>query len=186
MYDSKSESFDYNVCRESINNVARRRRLINLKRRITQGTIEARKQSFEVAQARIINGDGNRAMEQIRNVIDDIRTTETDIYRLEAVSSEGRLDVIQYAFTGALVDQIRESAHDNPSARIELKSLPGTSVDASMMHQVWFNLISNALKYSGKTENPAVGIGSFFNDTAVCYYVKDNGSASTFCFSLPG
>jgi light-regulated signal transduction histidine kinase (bacteriophytochrome) len=56
-----------------------------------------------------------------------------------------------------------------------VKELPQASADQNMIRQVWHNLISNALKYSGKAENPAVEIGSFLQDNNVCYYVKDNG-----------
>ncbi len=43
------------------------------------------------------------------------------------------------------------------------------------MRQVWINLISNALKYSGKKAFPVIEIGSFGQDDSIVYYVKDNG-----------
>ena len=66
------------------------------------------------------------------------------------------------------------------SAKIDVRNVPNATVDNGMMRQVWYNLISNALKYSGKTENPAVERGSFLQANDVCYYVKDNGV----CFSM--
>jgi light-regulated signal transduction histidine kinase (bacteriophytochrome) len=44
------------------------------------------------------------------------------------------------------------------------------------MHQVWTNLISNAVKYSSKLDAPKVEIGGFTNGSEATYYVKDNGA----------
>ena len=43
------------------------------------------------------------------------------------------------------------------------------------MRQVWFNLISNAVKYSGKDQKPVIEIGSIDAYRETIYYVKDNG-----------
>lgn len=52
----------------------------------------------------------------------------------------------------------------------------GTSIgDAAMLRQVWINLISNALKYTNKSEHTRIEIGSFRENSQVGYYVKDNG-----------
>ncbi|HMJ68860.1 MAG TPA: CHASE3 domain-containing protein [Cyclobacteriaceae bacterium] len=74
-----------------------------------------------------------------------------------------------------VISEIRETPAYNPNASIEIKSLPVVTADHKMMRQVWHNLISNALKYSGKSEKPAVEIGSFTRDNNICYYVRDNG-----------
>lgn len=47
--------------------------------------------------------------------------------------------------------------------------------DNNLIKQVWINLISNALKYSSKSENPEISIGSEITDKMVIYTVKDNG-----------
>lgn len=47
--------------------------------------------------------------------------------------------------------------------------------DYALLKQVWFNLISNAFKYSHKAHNPRVEIGCFDEENGVTYYVKDNG-----------
>lgn len=44
-----------------------------------------------------------------------------------------------------------------------------------MIRQGSYSLISNAYKSSGKTDIPAVGIGSLPCNNFVCYYAKDNG-----------
>lgn len=47
--------------------------------------------------------------------------------------------------------------------------------DNSMLKLVIVNLISNALKYSGKKEKSLVEIGSYKENDTLVYYVKDNG-----------
>jgi light-regulated signal transduction histidine kinase (bacteriophytochrome) len=44
-----------------------------------------------------------------------------------------------------------------------------------MIKQVWVNLISNALKYSGKREKTIITIQSANNETATVYSIIDNG-----------
>jgi two-component system, sensor histidine kinase and response regulator len=44
------------------------------------------------------------------------------------------------------------------------------------MKQVWTNLISNAVKYSQKTERPRVEIGYRPENGKAIYFVKDNGA----------
>ena len=53
--------------------------------------------------------------------------------------------------------------------------LPGIA-DHNLMLQVFGNLISNAVKYSSKTAQPVIEIGSKIEKDAVVYFVKDNGA----------
>ncbi|RAV99241.1 PAS domain S-box protein [Pseudochryseolinea flava] len=48
--------------------------------------------------------------------------------------------------------------------------------DFSMINQVWFNLISNAVKYSAKKEDPIIEIGSYRTNDEVVFFIKDNGA----------
>ena len=44
-----------------------------------------------------------------------------------------------------------------------------------MVRQVWVNLLYNAVKYSGKNEQPVIEVGAKESEGAVTFYVKDNG-----------
>jgi two-component system, sensor histidine kinase and response regulator len=48
--------------------------------------------------------------------------------------------------------------------------------DEQLIKQVWVNLISNAIKYTGKRINAVVEIGSILRDREIVYFVKDNGA----------
>ena len=47
--------------------------------------------------------------------------------------------------------------------------------DPKLIKQVWLNLISNAIKYSGNQEEPSIHIGSAIINDQKTYFVKDNG-----------
>jgi light-regulated signal transduction histidine kinase (bacteriophytochrome) len=61
-------------------------------------------------------------------------------------------------------------------ARITVHPLLPVNGDPVLLSQVYINLISNAIKYSAKKEDPAVEIGSFEKEDDHVYFVKDNGA----------
>lgn len=58
---------------------------------------------------------------------------------------------------------------------IRLGALPPAEADSGLIRQVWGNLISNAIKYSGTREHPVIEIGSRKTHGEIIYFVKDNG-----------
>lgn len=54
--------------------------------------------------------------------------------------------------------------------------LPGTEADSALIKQVWINLISNAVKFSSKKENPRIEITGQAYPRKVEYSIKDNGA----------
>ena len=63
----------------------------------------------------------------------------------------------------------------NRNVEVDVRSLLSCSGDIMMLRQVWTNLISNALKYSRKTTDAKIEIGSMKIGSEVQFYVKDNG-----------
>ena len=81
---------------------------------------------------------------------------------------------------GGLVDEVRRQMQSELSDRnIEWRigPLPEVRVDVAMMHQVFANMIGNAVKYT-RVRNPAViEIGSETSDDGeVIVFVRDNGA----------
>ncbi len=57
-----------------------------------------------------------------------------------------------------------------------IEELPPCEGDLALIKQVWINLLSNALKYTGRREVAVIEIGSLFENGTTIYFVKDNGA----------
>lgn len=75
--------------------------------------------------------------------------------------------------TNVIIDIEKTVQHQ---AEIIIEELPETKSEETLMHQVWCNLITNAIKYSSKSEKPVISIGCYEDGSeGNIYYVKDNG-----------
>jgi signal transduction histidine kinase len=83
--------------------------------------------------------------------------------------------------TIAPAEIVREALHDlrhepdNGQSRIAVNELPACDADPALLKQVYVNLISNAIKYSGRRETARIEIGCLNGNGAPAYYVRDNG-----------
>jgi light-regulated signal transduction histidine kinase (bacteriophytochrome) len=64
----------------------------------------------------------------------------------------------------------------NRSVEVRVGDLPTSSGDPVLLKQVWMNLLSNALKYTGKREKAALEIGCVKTNGADTFFVRDNGT----------
>jgi len=73
---------------------------------------------------------------------------------------------------------VNEQRADQPNRKFEIhvEDLHAAHGDSILLKQVWRNLISNAMKYTGKKENPCIEIGCSVSHQNVTYFVKDNGA----------
>jgi PAS domain S-box-containing protein len=65
---------------------------------------------------------------------------------------------------------------DKIKAEIIIHPLKSAEGDAALLYQVWMNLISNAIKYSGKRATPVIEIACAEGPNEYIYSVKDNGT----------
>ncbi|MEX2191382.1 MAG: ATP-binding protein [Bacteroidota bacterium] len=59
---------------------------------------------------------------------------------------------------------------------VSVDELPAVSGDETMLRQVWMNLISNALKYTGKTSSPQIQVRYALENGEHVFSVQDNGA----------
>lgn len=83
-------------------------------------------------------------------------------------------NVDMHDLVNILCGELKESQQHK--ATIITNELDPAFGDAMLLRQVWINLISNAIKYSSKQEEPVVEIASTVDDSKVIYSVKDNGA----------
>lgn len=78
------------------------------------------------------------------------------------------------ALVREIVDEVRRTAP--PALSIEAAPLPAARGDRALLRQVWINLISNAVKYSGKCAQPQVRISGLRDGDRMIYRIEDNGA----------
>jgi len=64
-----------------------------------------------------------------------------------------------------------------------IQNIPDAKGDATVIKQVWVNLIGNAIKFSSKKQNRFVEIGCDTINNENIYFVKDNGVGFDMAFS---
>jgi PAS domain S-box-containing protein len=142
------------------------------------------------APLRAVSGYTNILEESyIQNLDDEARTIFNTIQK--NVKKMGQLidDLLDFSRLGRkevpklsvnmvqLVERVIADINHNTthSATIRLGALHSSYGDHALLTQVWINLITNAIKYSGKAESPEIEIGSTKGDHETIYFVKDNG-----------
>jgi light-regulated signal transduction histidine kinase (bacteriophytochrome) len=119
-------------------------------------------------------------IEILESIIENSKKMGTLIDDLLAFSKLGRKQVtLSEIDMNHLVQSVKdELTKDAPGSAPVFKIAPLITAngDRSLIKQVWINLISNAIKYSGYKTEIIIEIGSFEKDEYVVYYVKDYGA----------
>ncbi|HYC83563.1 MAG TPA: PAS domain S-box protein [Chryseosolibacter sp.] len=115
----------------------------------------------------------------IHKISSNVKKMETLINDLLEFSKIGKKAVRKSIVSTG--EQVRSVISDISSvtrhrAQITVLPLSDSYVDHVLFNQVWANLISNAIKYSAKKEEPVVEIGQLLSGEDVVYYVRDNGA----------
>ncbi|MEQ8473999.1 MAG: response regulator [Marinoscillum sp.] len=116
-----------------------------------------------------------KLLSQIKNYT---RRMESIIDDLLAFSRSGKDDldnaeVDMNDLVNMVIDHLQP---DKTKYQIRVHDLETAWGDVNLLSQVLVNLISNAIKYSGKKDNPTIEIGCERYEHNTVYYVKDNGA----------
>lgn len=123
-----------------------------------------------------LNAEGMRKLRNIKHYANHMGTL---IDELLAFSKLGRTGLkkthinMNELVEGVVIDLEKSVQH---KAKIKIRKLSELYADYGLMHQVMFNLISNAIKYSSKKEKPEIEISSEEKDDYIITRVKDNGA----------
>lgn len=117
---------------------------------------------------KLITGIRNstKKMDQLINGLLKLSHVGRQELRLTTVSME---NVVR-----GVIDEVIGSGTCNRIA-VTVHPLPACECDEVLITQVWFNLISNAVKYTSHIERAEIEIGADEDATVIRYFVKDNG-----------
>jgi signal transduction histidine kinase len=98
---------------------------------------------------------------------------------LLTLSRLGRLDLkaTPLNMSGILTSVLEElkESYTGRSVKWKIQSLPPVQADASMIRQVWLNLLTNAIKFTIPKEKAIIEVGYRSEGAEYIFYVKDNG-----------
>ena len=122
-----------------------------------------------------LDNEGQRLLGVIR---ESSRQMSRLIDDLLSFSHVGRKKISQSDVDMAALarEVVAEVAGDGSRAKVEVGEMPAADGDRALLKQVWTNLVSNALKYSGKLTHPQIEIGGQIENQEQIYWVRDNGT----------
>ncbi|WP_020475452.1 PAS domain S-box protein [Zavarzinella formosa] len=131
----------------------------------------------------VVEDYGPQLPPEAQEYLQDVRSNTQQMGRLVddllAFSRLSRQPVRKETFS--TLDLVRRCLDELQSSiqarRVEfnLGDLPPCHGDASLLKQVWMNLLANALKYSGKRDPALIEVGFRSEAGAAAYFVRDNG-----------
>ena len=78
------------------------------------------------------------------------------------------------ALVHSIADDLRQE-QPQQHASLRLGALPPTTADASLLRQLFINLLSNAFKFTRNTEHAVIEVGSKADGGEHVFFVRDNG-----------
>lgn len=108
--------------------------------------------------------------------IDNMAEMMHDVLQLSrAKHSDIELENVQTVRTIQKISENAKMTFDSPRSEIIIKECPDVLADKTMLHQVFLNIINNAIKYSSHNEQPRVEIEGSEDGEAIIYRISDNG-----------
>lgn len=123
-----------------------------------------------------VDDEGKRVIQVIVNNAKRMSQLIDDLLDFSRVGKK-EISWVPIDMTSLVENIATELIANEPDRKISLKVHPlePSAGDVDMIRQVWVNLISNAIKYTGKTEQPQIEISSAHREQEICYKIQDNG-----------
>lgn len=127
--------------------------------------------------------DAQDRLQRIRSGVTRMDTLITDLLAFARVGKKElrKTTVNVEEMVKNILEETKQSF--GGKAQVTVSPMPDAYGDYALLQQVWVNLVSNALKYSAKKENPEIKIGANPGDGYTEYFVKDNGVGFDMAYS---
>ncbi len=126
-----------------------------------------------------LNGDSEKSKTKIKTIIEEIDNMAEmmqDVLQLSrAKHSEVQLESLKTAHTIQKISENARMTYGSPASEIIIRECPDVLADKTMFHQVFLNIINNAVKYSSHKDLPKVEIEGTEDGQTIIYRISDNG-----------
>ncbi|WP_353149456.1 ATP-binding protein [Chryseobacterium sp.] len=124
-------------------------------------------------------GDSEKSKNKINAIIEEIDNMAEmmqDVLQLSrAKHSELQLENLGTANTIQKISENAKMTYGNSKSEVIIKECPDVLADKTMLHQVFLNIINNAVKYSSHKDQPKVEIEGTEDGQTIIYRISDNG-----------
>ncbi len=120
-------------------------------------------------EARRITGIIRDNTRKMGHLVDDLLTFSRT-GRQELIKVPVEMDVL----VKEVIDEVKQQ-YSKMALTLSVEPLPVARADKNMIRQVWVNLVSNAIKYSGSKPEVLVSVGAYGSDDTIVFYIRDNG-----------
>jgi PAS domain S-box-containing protein len=123
-----------------------------------------------------LDDEGKRLLHVVRGNTDKMARLIDDLLSLSRIGRRDieLSDIDMDTLIQAVCNEI-ETTTSERNLRVSLNPLPPARGDEGMIHQVFFNLIANAVKFTRSREAAMIEVGGYAEDSENVYYVRDNG-----------
>lgn len=124
-----------------------------------------------------LDDEGKRYIKIIRENATRMDHLINDMLMLSRISrTERKMDNADFnQIVGKIIDE-NKVEYKNQEFEFVVANLPEVKCDPGLLKQVWTNLISNALKYTSKSDIRKIEIGVDENSQETIFFVKDSGA----------
>ena len=131
---------------------------------------------LEEDYAQSLDEEGKRLLNVVRTNSQKMDQLIIDLLALSRVT-RGQLKLVDISMNPIISNVYKDIFEPINTENVELnvKPLPPTKADPTLIKQVWQNLIGNAIKYCKPDVTITIEIGGWVKDDMCHYYIKDNG-----------